>query len=82
MCISAAADGSSGVTAETDFQTSFNADGDQGQPSNPQLFPECCTEALSPPKTPSSVSLAESTQSASHSKYRQNRISTPCASAH
>lgn len=80
MCVTAAADALSDTTAETnesvraakadtDSQTSFNTDGDKGQPSTPQLLPERCTEALSPPKTPSSVSLAESTQSASHSEF-------------
>lgn len=63
---------------DTDPQSSFNTDGDKGQASTPQLLPEQCTEALSPPKTPSSVSLAESTQSASHSesgKYPETRES-------
>lgn len=69
MCVAAAAAAAPGDTAaETDSQTSFNTDGDQGQPSTPQLLPERCTEALSSPKTPSSVSLAESTHSASHSE--------------
>lgn len=78
MCVTAAAvndttaetsESVRAAKADTDSQTSFNADGDKGQPSTPQLLPERCTEALSPPKTPSSVSLAESTQSASHSEY-------------
>ncbi|CAG01161.1 unnamed protein product, partial [Tetraodon nigroviridis] len=76
MCAAtAAADAPSDTTAETDSQTSFNIDGDQGQAGTPQLLPERCTEALSPPKTPSSVSLAESTHSASHScgKLRPSR---------
>lgn len=63
---------------DTDPQGSFNTDGDKGQASTPQLLPERCTEALSPPKTPSSVSLAESTQSASQSesgKYPETRES-------
>lgn len=63
MCVSAAADAPSDPAAEADFQTSSNADGDPGQPSTPQLLPERSTETLSPPKTPSSVSLAESTHS-------------------
>lgn len=54
--------------ADTVARSSFNTDGDKGQASTPQLLPEHCTEALSPSKTPSSVSLAESTQSASHSE--------------
>lgn len=54
--------------ADTDSPTSFNTDGDKGQPSALHLLPERCPEALSPPKTPSSVSLADSTQSASHSE--------------
>lgn len=37
-------------------------------PGTPQLHTERCTEPTSPPKTPSSVSLAESMQSATHSK--------------
>lgn len=49
-------------------QSSFSTVGDGGQPSTPQLQPERCPEATSPPKTPSSVSLAESMQSASHSE--------------
>lgn len=49
-------------------QSSVSIVGDRGQPSNPQLQTDRYTEPTSPPKTPSSVSLAESTQSASHSK--------------
>lgn len=64
----AVAEAPSDAAAETDSPNSCSADGDQGQASTPQLLPELCSEALSPPKTPSSVSLAESTHSASHSE--------------
>ncbi|KAK5869415.1 hypothetical protein PBY51_024133 [Eleginops maclovinus] len=47
-----------------------------------QLNTEPCTEATSPPKTPSSVSLAESMQSASHSggKLRPSRVQSVVSS--
>lgn len=45
---------------------------DRGPPSTPQLQTERCTEPTSPPKTPSSVSLAESMQSASHSESNRH----------
>lgn len=53
---------------DTVSQSSFSIGGDRGQPSTPLLQPERCAESTSPPKTPSSVSLAESVQSASHSE--------------
>ncbi|XP_010780650.1 protein SZT2, partial [Notothenia coriiceps] len=47
-----------------------------------QLQTEPCTEPTSPPKTPSSVSLAESMQSASHSggKLRPSRVQSVVSS--
>lgn len=56
------------------YQSPVSTVGDQGQPSTPQLHTDRCPEPTSPPKTPSSVSLAESMQSASHSE--SNRHST------
>lgn len=56
-------------------QSSFSMAADRGQPGTPQLQPERFTEPNSPPKTPSSVSLAESMQSASHSEcYRDTSV--------
>lgn len=56
------------VKPDTDPLNLFSADGDKGQASSSPVLPERCTEAVSPPKTPVSASLAESTQSASHSE--------------
>nr|XP_046248822.1 KICSTOR complex protein SZT2 isoform X2 [Scatophagus argus] len=94
--ISIAADTSSDTAAEasepirpskpeahdTVSQSSVSLVGDRGQPSTPQLQPERCTEPTSPPKTPSSVSLAESMQSASHScgKLRPSRVQSVVSS--
>lgn len=60
------------VKPDADSLNSFSGDGDKGQASSPPLLPERCTEAVSPPKTPVSASLAESTQSASHSESGNN----------
>lgn len=68
--------------ADTDSQTSINTDGDKGQPSTPQLLPVRCTETLSLPKTSSSISLTESTQSASHSKSESTWKSMKVESVH
>ncbi|XP_076579453.1 SZT2 subunit of KICSTOR complex isoform X1 [Chaetodon auriga] len=67
---------------DTVSQSSFSIGGDRGQPSTPQFQPERCTEPTSPPKTPSSVSLAESMQSASHScgKLRPSRVQSVVSS--
>ncbi|XP_051233683.1 KICSTOR complex protein SZT2 isoform X3 [Dicentrarchus labrax] len=56
--------------------------GDRGQPGTPQIQTEHGTEPASPPKTPSSVSLAESLQSASHScgKLRPSRVQSVVSS--
>lgn len=76
--VSVAADAVSDTTADAaesvsalkpEADDSVSMVGDRGQPSTPQLQAESCTEASSPPKTPSSVSLAESVQSASHSEF-------------
>lgn len=56
------------VKTDADSLNSLSADGDKGQANSPPLLHERCTEAVSPPKTPVSASLAESTQSASHSE--------------
>ncbi|KAE8293858.1 KICSTOR complex protein SZT2 [Larimichthys crocea] len=63
-------------------QSSFSMAADRGQPGTPQLQPERFTEPNSPPKTPSSVSLAESMQSASHScgKLRPSRVQSVVSS--
>ncbi|XP_034562983.1 KICSTOR complex protein SZT2 [Notolabrus celidotus] len=55
---------------------------DKGQPSALQLQTEPGAEPASPPKTPSSVSLAESIQSASHSygKLRPSRVQSVVSS--
>lgn len=92
MCVSAAAAVSDttaetsesvrAAKADTDSQTSINTDGDKGQPSTPQLLPVRCTETLSLPKTSSSISLAESTQSASHSKSESTWKSVKVESIH
>lgn len=60
------------VKPDADSMNSLSADGDKGQANSPPLLPERCTEAVSPPKTPVSASLAESTQSASHSESLNN----------
>ncbi|XP_019134530.2 KICSTOR complex protein SZT2 isoform X3 [Larimichthys crocea] len=94
--ISAAADTPSDSTAEASeparasrpeapdnvSQSSFSMAADRGQPGTPQLQPERFTEPNSPPKTPSSVSLAESMQSASHScgKLRPSRVQSVVSS--
>ncbi|XP_070816667.1 KICSTOR complex protein SZT2 isoform X3 [Chaetodon trifascialis] len=67
---------------DTVSQSSFSIGGDRGQPSTPQFQHERCTEPTSPPKTPSSVSLAESMQSASHScgKLRPSRVQSVVSS--
>ncbi|XP_070687668.1 KICSTOR complex protein SZT2 [Pempheris klunzingeri] len=90
--VSVAADAPGDTTAEagepirasvdTVPQSSASMVGDRGQPSTPQLQTERCTEATSPPKTPSSVSLAESTHSASHScgKLRPSRVQSVVSS--
>ncbi|XP_040895618.1 KICSTOR complex protein SZT2 [Toxotes jaculatrix] len=83
-----AADASEPVTTlkpETDDavdQSSVSTVGDRGQPGNPQPQTDRCTEPSSPPKTPSSISLAESTQSASHSfgKLRPSRVQSVVSS--
>ncbi|XP_039985270.1 KICSTOR complex protein SZT2 isoform X9 [Xiphias gladius] len=88
--ISVAADAPSDTTADaseliraskpeaddTVYQSSVSMVGERGQPSTPQLQTDCCTEPKSPPKTPSSVSLAESMQSASHKM--SNCLSSGC----
>ncbi|KAM3619466.1 uncharacterized protein V6R79_008697 [Siganus canaliculatus] len=58
-------------------QSSVSLVGDRNQPGSEQ-----CTESTSPPKTPSSVSLAESVQSASHScgKLRPSRVQSVVSS--
>lgn len=61
--------GESVAALKPEADDSVSMVGDRGQPSTPQLQAESCTEASSPPKTPSSVSLAESVQSASHSEF-------------
>ncbi|XP_044054476.1 KICSTOR complex protein SZT2 isoform X4 [Siniperca chuatsi] len=67
---------------DTVSQSSVSMAGDRGHPSTPQLQTERCTESTSPPKTPSSVSLAESMQSASHScgKLRPSRVQSVVSS--
>ncbi|XP_059197167.1 KICSTOR complex protein SZT2 isoform X2 [Centropristis striata] len=62
---------------DTVSQSSVGTVGDRGQ-----LHSERCTEPNSPPKTPSSVSLAESMQSASHSsgKLRPSRVQSVVSS--
>lgn len=81
------ADAGESVTAlKPEADDSVSMVGDRGQPSTPQLQAESCTEASSPPKTPSSVSLAESVQSASHSEFHihtclgllVSRVSSSC----
>ncbi|XP_047442743.1 KICSTOR complex protein SZT2 isoform X6 [Mugil cephalus] len=61
---------------------SVSMSGDRGQTSTPQPMTECSREPSSPPKTPSSVSLAESIQSASHScgKLRPSRVQSVVSS--
>ncbi|XP_045905666.1 KICSTOR complex protein SZT2 isoform X11 [Micropterus dolomieu] len=63
-------------------QSSISMVGDRGHPSTSQLQTERCPEPTSPPKTPSSVSLAESMQSASHScgKLRPSRVQSVVSS--
>ncbi|XP_026201911.1 KICSTOR complex protein SZT2 isoform X2 [Anabas testudineus] len=63
-------------------QSSGGIVGYRGQPSTPQAQSDRCTEPTSPPKTPSSISLAESTQSASHScsKLRPSRVQSVVSS--
>ncbi|XP_023249147.1 KICSTOR complex protein SZT2 [Seriola lalandi dorsalis] len=94
--ISAAADAPSDTTADASepiralkpepdnivYQSSVSMAGDRGQPSTTQLQTDSCIEPTSPPKTPSSVSLAESVQSASHScgKLRPSRVQSVVSS--
>ncbi|XP_035987532.1 KICSTOR complex protein SZT2 isoform X4 [Fundulus heteroclitus] len=57
--------------------------GDRSQPSPPQLLPDSCNpESSSPPKMASSVSLADSVQSASHncSRLRPSRVQSVVSS--
>ncbi|XP_034386743.1 KICSTOR complex protein SZT2 isoform X2 [Cyclopterus lumpus] len=63
-------------------QSSPSMLGDHGQPCAPRLHAERCADPTSPPKTPSSVSLAESMQSASHScgKLRPSRVQSVVSS--
>lgn len=63
----AAADSSEAAEAEA----SVSVTGDRGQPL--QLQSECGADSHSPPKTASSISLAESVQSASHSESITHR---------
>ncbi|XP_042078063.1 KICSTOR complex protein SZT2 isoform X8 [Haplochromis burtoni] len=74
--------GESVAALKPEADDSVSMVGDRGQPSTPQLQAESCTEASSPPKTPSSVSLAESVQSASHSggKLRPSRVQSVVSS--
>ncbi|XP_067370627.1 KICSTOR complex protein SZT2 isoform X3 [Channa argus] len=67
---------------ETVSQSSVSIVGDRGQLGTPQLQTDRSTEPASPPKTPSSVSLAESTQSTSHScgKLRPSRVQSVVSS--
>ncbi|XP_035504823.1 KICSTOR complex protein SZT2 isoform X3 [Scophthalmus maximus] len=60
----------------------LEADDTVFQPRTPQLQTYHCIEQTSPPKTPSSVSLAESMQSASHScgKLRPSRVQSVVSS--
>ncbi|KAG7228911.1 hypothetical protein INR49_008689 [Caranx melampygus] len=64
------------------YQSSASVGADRGHPRAPQLHTECSTEPTSPHKTPSSVSLAESVQSASHScsKLRPSRVQSVVSS--
>ncbi|XP_054872770.1 KICSTOR complex protein SZT2 isoform X6 [Amphiprion ocellaris] len=89
--ISVAADAPCDTTAEAsepvralkpEADDNVSMAGDRGQLSTPQLQTECCTEPNTPPKTPSSVSLAESMQSASHScgKLRPSRVQSVVSS--
>lgn len=65
----AAADASGDTTADvSEPSRADDAAADRGHPKAPQLHPEGIAEPTSPPKTPSSVSLAESVQSTSHSE--------------
>ncbi|XP_075935279.1 KICSTOR complex protein SZT2 isoform X5 [Anarhichas minor] len=63
-------------------QSSASTVGDRGQLCAPQLHTERCADPTSPPKTPSSISLAESMQSASHScgKLRPSRVQSVVSS--
>ncbi|XP_074524267.1 KICSTOR complex protein SZT2 isoform X2 [Halichoeres trimaculatus] len=63
-------------------QSSASLVEDKSQPSTLQLQTEPGTESASPPKTPSSVSLAESMQSTSHScgKLRPSRVQSVVSS--
>ncbi|XP_044217594.1 KICSTOR complex protein SZT2 isoform X5 [Thunnus albacares] len=67
---------------DTGSQSSVSMVGVTPQSGTPQLQTERCTEATSPPKTPSSVSLAESMQSATHScsKLRPSRVQSVVSS--
>ncbi|XP_041648166.1 KICSTOR complex protein SZT2 isoform X2 [Cheilinus undulatus] len=69
-------------TYDTVSQSSLSFVVDRGQPGTLQLQTESTTEPSSPPKTPSSVSLAESMQSASHScgKLRPSRVQSVVSS--
>ncbi|KAM3876225.1 KICSTOR complex protein SZT2 [Diretmus argenteus] len=65
-------------------QSSGNMAGDRGQPVTPHHQPSAdhCLEPTSPPQTPSTVSLAESMQSATHSsgKLRPSRVQSVVSS--
>ncbi|XP_068449279.1 KICSTOR complex protein SZT2 isoform X2 [Clinocottus analis] len=88
--LAAAADGLSDAAAEASrpeaddalSQSSVSMLADRGQPFAPQVHAERCTDPTTPPKTPSSVSLAESMQSASHScgKLRPSRVQSVVSS--
>ncbi|XP_069574569.1 KICSTOR complex protein SZT2 [Brachyistius frenatus] len=89
--ISIAADAASDPTADIsepikapkpEADDSITTAGDRSQPGTPQLHTDGCTETNTPPKTPSSVSLAESVQSASHScsKLRPSRVQSVVSS--
>lgn len=69
------------------FRSSASTVGDRGQPGTPHLQPSAgttdhCAEPTSPPKTPSTVSLAESMQSATQSsgKLRPSRVQSVVSS--
>ncbi|KAK2816008.1 hypothetical protein Q5P01_026475 [Channa striata] len=82
------------VVADTPSDTTLDANGPnralnpeadetvRGQLTTPQVQADRSTEPSSPPKTPSSVSLAESTQSTSHScgKLRPSRVQSVVSS--
>ncbi|XP_054479500.1 KICSTOR complex protein SZT2 [Anoplopoma fimbria] len=77
-----AAEGMKPESEDAVSQSSASMSGDRGQPCAPQPHTERCTETTSPSKTPSSVSLAESMQLASHScgKLRPSRVQSVVSS--